>query len=1245
MMLDSVLSVVSDVFVKVNSPPCLLQLDLRHEVVPSSSRAVVTSGQLELHLAKAEPGRVWESLTVASKLSREERAARRAASIERAEREAKQREERLRDISAKDSLIAQKADWALSAQQREGIRELQARARDVAVQEIMDWKAREVDQAHETSLRNEQKEAHENGAISSVQDDSVSFEKAKATEPSAYSQSSDAQHTSAQTRSEPMKTPHASANTNTRSSTVTTGAPLPPPRSRAAPVKVSFTARAGPLANVPARELADKKALAHIRAARRRLGLEVRSEEASVVERQAQALKEQGDAFAHNGDLDAALGTYSAALKLDAFFAEAIANRAATYLIKALTILNSRSSALTVESKVDAMTKHRAWLKVCISDCTNALRILRAKLFVPVRPFFFKVKLLLRRASALALLGLPEQAIIDARYALALRPCIARENLALSKLTDEYKARQEAELASRNSNTSTSTNTQATRADEDEEEEEVGANASHRLTPAMLMKPHNQEQKQTTTKVGYHLDAINREKDVLLSEVETLIDSLSQRLEKLTHSPHLYPLVKDLNLEDTSTEAWCSVFASYATQLDINPCAVEASSGLCATLSAVLAHDRTGEPSGAGAQTTSQEASSTNVNLLGISISTLAHAAAAIAADRSNNVRSNPEMLTTLANALLTETSRGLALVRDSDRAAYYHGMQGAMALTGGNQAQQLWPIANPAKTEDSAEAIKAFKGLSISAMATAAAASRANLTLDDEESEASFRVEKLKAFDDEADPGRDRLVTDEDDVKTASKPKGAFGQRSHDDEDEEAAWRENTEAAAKMDGTAHRLRSLGNRSAGDGDEDDQPMIGPMPRNASGSAASRASKDPEAAELDKLEKEIMQQERAEAKRDAMLAEIVKGFDCMASFAFERLSDPRDDPASRELAEMEKSILANSGHKGPVRPEPTEVALQRSVLEKVWFHRTYSGAHPRSNESLLRRAQLAVAFLVQRSAARAILNDIQGAREDLLEAMRIDNHAGAVRAMRELHPDKAATGSATMLAFDLQTRIKRLTEIHHSKKLKSLAVAAHRAGAPSRAAELWSSLIAHIGQSGKVDDVGVLCALWCNRAASHFAAGRFLDASADCAQSIVQLDKLLGPIDAILAKEANSESLAERVLALANTPVDAILRSVNAGIGEDGSSELPLPVLFRIRLIAITRRAAALIKAQAQPAQASLCLQRALAILRHPSTPGWWSLSVLGGLGHESNTKSDCMATLEQTIQSLEADARLISLSQ
>mgnify|MGYP001070535634 CR=1 FL=1 len=44
---------VSDVFVKLSSPPLLLQLDLLHPVVPSRSRAVVVPGGVELHLRKA----------------------------------------------------------------------------------------------------------------------------------------------------------------------------------------------------------------------------------------------------------------------------------------------------------------------------------------------------------------------------------------------------------------------------------------------------------------------------------------------------------------------------------------------------------------------------------------------------------------------------------------------------------------------------------------------------------------------------------------------------------------------------------------------------------------------------------------------------------------------------------------------------------------------------------------------------------------------------------------------------------------------------------------------------------------------------------------------------------------------------------------------------------------------------------------------------------------------------------------
>merc|ERR1711959_89281 len=70
---------ISDQYIKVNSPPYFLEIDLARSIVAANSRAIFSREGLRLHLHKEEKGLWGENLV--SDLPKEERVARRNASV------------------------------------------------------------------------------------------------------------------------------------------------------------------------------------------------------------------------------------------------------------------------------------------------------------------------------------------------------------------------------------------------------------------------------------------------------------------------------------------------------------------------------------------------------------------------------------------------------------------------------------------------------------------------------------------------------------------------------------------------------------------------------------------------------------------------------------------------------------------------------------------------------------------------------------------------------------------------------------------------------------------------------------------------------------------------------------------------------------------------------------------------------------------------------------------------------------
>jgi len=122
--------------------------------------------------------------------------------------------------------------------------------------------------------------------------------------------------------------------------------PLPPPRLKAEPVKVDFTALQ--MAHLPAREKREAE-IADYR--RKQQGGGARLDEPNdIAERQPMFLKDKGDSLFGKGNLEAALHAYSRAIELDDRLAVLHANRAACHLKM-------------------GMFQH------CVTDCNRALEL------------------------------------------------------------------------------------------------------------------------------------------------------------------------------------------------------------------------------------------------------------------------------------------------------------------------------------------------------------------------------------------------------------------------------------------------------------------------------------------------------------------------------------------------------------------------------------------------------------------------------------------------------------------------------------------------------------------------------------------------------------------------------------------------------------------------------------------------------------------------------------------------------
>lgn len=381
---------IADEYVKVNSAPYFLELDLHGQILAADSRAVFSRSGLRLHLHKATPG-AWEFLV--TDLPKKEKVARREASVDARYQElrnekADKKKERLADDKAalhnhfdmEDSRkrwVEEKKDAELESQQVD----------------LEDWQRKEEIAA--AMLRDEDVEIAP-GSEAPVNGTHPRRRRKK------------------KTQDELFNAPN-----------------LPPPRA-AKPVTITFTHTTRP---TPAR--ADNKDAVGPNDAPRSKPVLKRVHNPDAVDIGDQNpvwLKDRGDQYFSRGDFVSAVNAYTAAISLDDDeYVATIAERVATYY--------SNRAACYFQ-----MSKYRK----CVNDCDRALELMEMKKGPTPSQKVIKTlcKLCARRAAAFGYLGEVEEARRDYHQAIAhATPEMVEQLTSDMQRLDAIEVKQEADAA------------------------------------------------------------------------------------------------------------------------------------------------------------------------------------------------------------------------------------------------------------------------------------------------------------------------------------------------------------------------------------------------------------------------------------------------------------------------------------------------------------------------------------------------------------------------------------------------------------------------------------------------------------------------------------------------------------------------------------------------------------------------------------------------------------------------------
>lgn len=390
---------IANEYIKVNSAPYFLELDLHGEIRASESRAILSRDGLRLHLHKAEPG-CWDSLV--TELPKKERLARRQATVDERHEELRGLKETKKKERAADDKRALHQHFDMEDTRKRWIEEKKENELNMQADELEEWQRKEAAAAEMLQAMEAGEDAETNkAAISGDSGASMPLRRRR----------------KKKVDKELFDKPD-----------------LPPPRA-ANPVRITFTQTTRP---TPAR--ADNPDQLGPNDAPRSKPVLKRVHNPDAVdigEQNPVWLKDRGDQYFAIGDFASAANAYSAAISLDDDeYVGTIAGRVATYY--------SNRSACYFQ-----MSKHQK----CTSDCDRALELLELVNKGPATKADEKTlrsmcKLHARRAASLAFLGEVDEARRDYQQAILLSPEDMKHNLEgdLQRL-DAVELKQDADAA------------------------------------------------------------------------------------------------------------------------------------------------------------------------------------------------------------------------------------------------------------------------------------------------------------------------------------------------------------------------------------------------------------------------------------------------------------------------------------------------------------------------------------------------------------------------------------------------------------------------------------------------------------------------------------------------------------------------------------------------------------------------------------------------------------------------------
>ncbi|KAJ3252855.1 Dynein assembly factor 4, axonemal [Chytriomyces hyalinus] len=413
----------NDSYIKINFPPFFYEADLLHQVDTEDSEAVVGDGCVKFNLRKVE-AKLWGSLKPdASEFSAEEMKTRRADAFKRdhervekqkKEKAIKKREEHYRLIQ--EQLNVERAEKA----KFERARLEEQRAAEEGIQQWKDAMATKKS-TEATPLRNAERTVSSKAMSNVAKADSAIFDTDKVEEETNESNTRQASFEESIEGSEDDDDIDMEAiKAKVRKEMDKLKGSKPQPRETGT-INFTFTSR-GLIPTSTARESEDVKWIHRINQAYEKDAKSRRDnlfDPLSVDEKNPESmnstgmtaifLKDKGNAFFKTGNYQGAINAYTAALDLDPQFSSCLSNRAVCHL------------------KLGAYND-------CIQDCTAALSVTNQEHEIlsdrdPVAAMSAKpahdavqVKVYVRRAAALNLLGRVADAVKDYERAIALDP-------------------------------------------------------------------------------------------------------------------------------------------------------------------------------------------------------------------------------------------------------------------------------------------------------------------------------------------------------------------------------------------------------------------------------------------------------------------------------------------------------------------------------------------------------------------------------------------------------------------------------------------------------------------------------------------------------------------------------------------------------------------------------------------------------------------------------------------------------